>query len=301
MQRVGGQGAHNYGDITRLGFRTLGARIELCSSDIFVDCGSGTGRVVLQAAREYGVKRAIGIECSRSRHQIAFEASGAARENLRTRSTFICADCADHQLWTIGGALADATVVFTCSVMFSDALMSRLARCIEESPTVRVVATLKRFPTSTEIETVTEAEEKWPHGLRGFREVLPPETCETSWMAPRSVDHPMAAISPGSNVYIYVRYKRGDGYRRTVGDGSRISSTQREEDADLSVERGRRVENKERLPTQDASTAPLALPESDNRIDASGLLQLRKGSSEWVFCHQLYYVYSFGAYGVVKW
>ena len=71
LQRVGGLGAHNYGDITRLGFRTLGARIELCAEDVFMDCGSGTGRTVLQAARDFGVQSVIGIELSMRRHRIA--------------------------------------------------------------------------------------------------------------------------------------------------------------------------------------------------------------------------------------
>ena len=45
--------------------------------------------------------------------------------------------------------------------------MERLARCIEACPTVRLVATFQRFPTSR-------------GGLRGFEESPPPEPCETS-------------------------------------------------------------------------------------------------------------------------
>ena len=43
---------------------------------------------------------------------------------------FLCQDCADPRLWADAGpsALAGATVVFTCSIMFDEALMNRLVR-----------------------------------------------------------------------------------------------------------------------------------------------------------------------------
>jgi SAM-dependent methyltransferase len=219
LQQVGGDGAHHYGDMTRLGFRTLGARIELCADDVFVDCGSGTGRAVLQAAREYDVQRAFGVELSKSRHRLAQAALAAARKEVSSRSVFLCGDCADPKLWQHGEPLAGATVVFTCSVMFSEELMARLARCIEACPSVRLVATLKRFPPTAP----SGSEGECPSGLRGFREAPPPETCETSWMAPRSIDSPPGLQNPGSSVYIYVRERR-KGARRGMSSHRRDSA-----------------------------------------------------------------------------
>ena len=62
--------------------------------------------------------------------------------------------------------LAEATVVFIASLCFSEDFMRKLARAIENSRTVRAVATLQKFPE-----------------LRHFQEDLPAETCETSWSA----------------------------------------------------------------------------------------------------------------------
>ena len=58
LERAGGYSASGYGEVTRLGFQQLNARMRLQHDDTFVDCGSGTGRTVLQAAREYGVRAA---------------------------------------------------------------------------------------------------------------------------------------------------------------------------------------------------------------------------------------------------
>ena len=126
---MGGSGAHGYGELTTVGFRKLCARLKLKETDFFVDAGSGTGQLVLQAAREYGVRRSVGVELSPSRHRIAV---ASRQDTPRQLTQFVCGDCAAMRLWTNRGSTADdgvlvgATVVFTCSVMFSQELMSRL-------------------------------------------------------------------------------------------------------------------------------------------------------------------------------
>ena len=239
LERAGGANAGTYGEMTPLGFRQLAARLKsdgigLGPDDVFVDCGSGTGRLVLQALKEFGVQRAIGVELSAERHKIALEwlaaseygpSSAAARRKKKKAAakgggaaivepaSFLCSDLALPRLWTAkeekhedgDGALVGATVVFTCSIMFDEPLMVRLAKCIEACPTVRVVATFQRFPE-----------------LKGFVEVLPPERCESSWTAPRQMDTRRVDIAKeyGSAVYIY---KRGEeqtplGWRQRVAE-----------------------------------------------------------------------------------
>ena len=56
-------------EITRAGFSALGKNLRLERDDVFVDCGSGRGQTVAQAAREFGVARAYGIEFAASRHE----------------------------------------------------------------------------------------------------------------------------------------------------------------------------------------------------------------------------------------
>ena len=71
MKSIGGALASAYGEITRAGFSALGKNLRLERDDVFVDCGSGRGQTVAQAAREFGVARAYGIEFSASRHERA--------------------------------------------------------------------------------------------------------------------------------------------------------------------------------------------------------------------------------------
>ena len=71
MKAIGGALASAYGEITRAGFSSLGKKLRLESDDVFVDCGSGRGKTAAQAAREFGVARAYGIELAASRHDRA--------------------------------------------------------------------------------------------------------------------------------------------------------------------------------------------------------------------------------------
>jgi hypothetical protein len=235
-----------------LGFRQLTVRLELTPEDCFVDCGSGTGRLVLLAAKECGVRRAVGVELSAARHTLALDllaastssaagkakaqpaathqqSKGRKRGPKRTDATtpqpspapalFVRGDCAAPHLWSGDGALAGATVVFTCSIMFDEALMSRIARRIEGCPTVRIVATLQRFPGGPP---------------KGFVESAPAEMCETSWMAAKHACPLLSGAGPctagavgvartasGSAVYIYVRVatSSSSASRSAVGPG----------------------------------------------------------------------------------
>ena len=259
-----------------------------------MDCGSGIGRTVLQAAREYGVQRAIGIGLS-EQHRIA-QAAGRRADHLRSRSAFLCADpltpsCGRLEAAERWSGACGRDSRFTCSVMFDEELMRRLARCIAACPTVRLVATLKRFPDDV---------------LAGFREAPPPECCETSWTAPRSVDNPQGAFQPGSSVYIYLREQgreRGRtssracrqhlSSRALVGESDGDSSTS---DDDEEEARGEDVHEdvhvgNSRVPT----LVPAAHVDTEKTTGVYGLLRLSRrvassrdgpsSKSEWVFAY----------------
>ena len=61
-----------------------------------------------QAAREFGVRRAYGVEFSASRHGLAVErlAADASGRDLASRVRLIQGDCADESLWAEGGELS---------------------------------------------------------------------------------------------------------------------------------------------------------------------------------------------------
>ena len=89
-------------------------------------------------------------------------------------------------------------MVFTCSVLFGEELMGRLAHCIEACPTVRAVATFQPFPASR-------------GGLCGFVEGAA-EMCGVSWDIGNhscplltGAGPCTAKAHPGSAVHVYLR------------------------------------------------------------------------------------------------
>ena len=67
------------------GLRMLGQalrKIDVCESDVFLDLGSGKGRIVLQAAR-YPFRRVLGVEISPQLHRIAERNLQRRRKRLR--------------------------------------------------------------------------------------------------------------------------------------------------------------------------------------------------------------------------
>ena len=194
IEKVGGEFAATYGEITDKGFSTLGTALRLAPDDVFVDCGSGLGRAVVQAAREFGVSRSCGIEYAASRHELAMKGLNAAAdaELVAERVRLVCGDCAEPSLWQPpSGELAGATVVYAANLLFDKALNERLRSCLEGCSQLRAVACLT----------------EWPSGLAGFgppTEVL----CETSWSAPLQVfDYKSGGVVPhaGTAVYVYER------------------------------------------------------------------------------------------------
>jgi len=192
ISALGGDFASIYGEITPRGVSTLGTHLGLGPADEFVDCGSGLGRVVVQAAAEFGCRRASGIEYAVSRHELAVAAfgrrDGGDADDLGTRVSFVRGDCADASVWQENG-LDASTVAYVSNLLFDQHLNARVKRLLEATPALRAVASLKRFAAP----------------LAGFRE--PCEVlCETSWSAPLVVvgdggEQPHA----GSPVFVYER------------------------------------------------------------------------------------------------
>ena len=149
IRASGGDKAVIYGEMTPLGFSRLGRRLRLGSADCFADLGSGLGRVTAQAVREFGVRRACGVELAASRHQRAQEAIAVAPAEVASRVEYLQGDCADEALWS--QALVDVTVVYTCNLLFGPGLMARVRARIESSAAVRVVAAFKPWDTGLNV------------------------------------------------------------------------------------------------------------------------------------------------------
>jgi len=217
MRAIGGWRSDRYGEITPRGLSELGKSLELAESDRFVDLGSGLGRACSQVVGEFDVRAATGIEFSSTRHALALEELGKLDPRTSDRVRLVCADCADRGLWAAtesgggDGVLSDASVVYTCSALFGDALMRRLGRRLSSSEHVRTVASLRRFPAGA---------------LAGYRRRPRPVRLEMSWTV--GISNPEALGSEddygGALVHIYDRLNadeqvNGNGARGGHGGG----------------------------------------------------------------------------------
>ena len=186
VARIGGPKAATYGEITPRGFASLAMRLGLGPETHFADLGSGCGQATLQAAAQFGVASACGVELAPSRHAQAVAALEVVPEEVARRVTFVLGDIASAELWAANGPMHETTDVYTCSLCLSTELMGRLASRIERSAAIRRVASLRPFDT-----------------LRGFKEDGAPEPCEMSWSVPEPGDSEWD--HRGVPVHIYVR------------------------------------------------------------------------------------------------
>uniref|UniRef100_A0A7S3AH73 DOT1 domain-containing protein n=1 Tax=Haptolina ericina TaxID=156174 RepID=A0A7S3AH73_9EUKA len=169
----------------------------------FADLGSGCGRAVFQAAEDFGVASACGVELAPSRHARALALLDHAPPDITRRVEFFCGDVASDAVWAADGPLQRTTDVWLCSLCFDAALLEALALRISASETVQRVATLKPF--SCVRSSGVDSESLDESGLCGFHEEVK-EPCEMSWSVGLLVASAETEWThPGVPVHIYTR------------------------------------------------------------------------------------------------
>jgi len=132
--------ARVYGERTPVGTRQLIAATRLGAGDVFVDLGSGVGKVVLQVALAIPGVRCIGIEIDGARHASACEAlrrAEACGALEPGRCVLLHGDMRRADLGT-------ATVLFAHATCFPAAMLGSVARRIAaQDRTVTLVTTGK--------------------------------------------------------------------------------------------------------------------------------------------------------------
>jgi hypothetical protein len=72
---------------------------RVSSEDVFIDFGSGMGRIVYQAASGYPFRRVIGVELSERMHAIAVENIERTRHRLRCADVeLVCSDALEYEI-----------------------------------------------------------------------------------------------------------------------------------------------------------------------------------------------------------
>ncbi|MEN3314159.1 MAG: hypothetical protein V7605_393 [Acidimicrobiaceae bacterium] len=95
---VGGEGRNRYEPSEWMVLRRVLPRREVGADDVFIDVGSGMGRVVFQAAG-YPFKRVIGVELSEELNRVARANIENNRDRLFCRDVeLVTADATDYRL-----------------------------------------------------------------------------------------------------------------------------------------------------------------------------------------------------------
>lgn len=130
--------SESYGEILYQSMNKLLAIMPLSESDVFVDFGSGVGKIVAQVFLNSAVKEAYGIEIRSSLHEQAIIASQRIYQDLpefysgNRKLHFLMGDFLDIPLPKI-------TVAFINSTCFTQKLLLSLGNVLNHIPSIHTV------------------------------------------------------------------------------------------------------------------------------------------------------------------
>jgi hypothetical protein len=113
------------------GWQTLGRalpRAEVGPHDVFADLGSGKGRIVFQAAKDYAFGRVIGVELSPELHEVARANIERGRRRLRCKNVELVN--ADVLSWRIPD---DLTIVYLHNPFRGELFSAAVRRLVEHA------------------------------------------------------------------------------------------------------------------------------------------------------------------------
>lgn len=138
--------AKTYGEILYPSIDKLLSILTLTNDDVFMDLGSGLGKLVLQVFLNSPVQEACGIEIIPELHHHALQAAQSMQNDLPEfyvggrKLTFLLGDFFEIPLHP-------ATVVLICSPCFSQDMLLALGRIINHTPSIHTVLTLRPLAT----------------------------------------------------------------------------------------------------------------------------------------------------------
>lgn len=136
-------GSPVYGEIKYDSLQTVLNDLNIKSTDVFYDLGSGVGKATIQAYLNFPFKKAVGVELSPTRSNNAekikkqLEAKGLIKKNRKLE--FHQGDIGEYNI-------NDATVIYMCSTCYPTELMNKLAQNFSKLKPGLIVISLKSIP-----------------------------------------------------------------------------------------------------------------------------------------------------------
>lgn len=141
-----------YGELTPRGAQALFGHpaVHLGPEDVFYDLGSGFGRLVAEAAVVGGARKAVGVELSKDRHDLACAGIRNVAKSLKGASPD--KPTSRHLQARLGNVVdadvSDATVVYVACTCFRSELIAEIGSHLSKQlPKGARVATLRKFPS----------------------------------------------------------------------------------------------------------------------------------------------------------
>ena len=149
-----------YGEILNSSVDTLIEKLSIHQNDVFYDLGSGIGKVPLHFFLKTPVHKACGIEASIERHHYAENVYSAVKQKfpilLKERELNVLPGN------FLGADISDATIVYSCSTCFDEALLNEMAQRLDNCTNLRYVITMKPIPMAFPAQVeVFEVECTW--------------------------------------------------------------------------------------------------------------------------------------------
>jgi [histone H3]-lysine79 N-trimethyltransferase len=138
-----------YGEMLSSSISTILSKLILTPDDLFLDLGSGTGRVVLQVYLEKGVS-SCGIEFIEKRHKIAEQ----SLLDLQSKITQPLVLFIQGDFFTMDWS--QATIIFMCNTCFSSDMKERIKNKLRTCKKLRYVIVLREFEPKPDWLTVQD-------------------------------------------------------------------------------------------------------------------------------------------------
>jgi hypothetical protein len=144
-------GAPTYGEITLDAAEKLITYLKPTEKDVFVDAGSGVGKLVTQFFFSSPIRKSIGIELSKQRFKKAMNIKEALKKDNKV-PTDRTLEFYNQNI--LDADFNDATIFFMCSTCFSKDLMQKITDKLSHLKSGLRVVTLKQLPGNKKFKLI---------------------------------------------------------------------------------------------------------------------------------------------------
>ncbi|MEM7588948.1 MAG: hypothetical protein AAF320_02130 [Myxococcota bacterium] len=154
-----------YGELTFEGIQKLVDVLQLSPDDVFFDLGSGVAKIVLYVYRVAGVRKSVGIELSKTRHDAAMEILQQVRKHGWIQPDRLLE--LQHKD-ILNSDFHDATVLYICSTCYPNDIIRGVVQKMLQIPRPVILVSQKpiehkqlQWIRTVELPTTWNSKARW--------------------------------------------------------------------------------------------------------------------------------------------